>query len=238
MVVTSFPPSHLADENGLLAIGGDVDLETLLLAYRSGIFPWPLEGEVLTWFAPPVRAILEIDQFILSRSMRRFLKRHDLEIFLNRDFESTIIACQQSTNRDGQLGTWITDDLIEGYLRLHEAGYAHSVECYDGRQLVGGLYGVSLGVMFAGESMFHIRNNASKLCFCFLVSYLRSHSVSWIDCQVMTPLTASFGAHEVQRTEFEEMLRFQLSQSQSRIFPIEPKEIGVWRGDYSVGSFN
>lgn len=231
MVVKNFPPTHLADENGLLAVGGDVDVETLLLAYRSGIFPWPLQDDILTWFAPPLRAILEIDQFILSRSMRRFLKKHAFHLAINRDFLSTIVACQQSVNRDGQAGTWITDELVEGYVRLHEAGFAHSIECYEGEELVGGLYGVSFGCMFAGESMFHRRDNASKLCFCFLVAQLRDMAVPWIDCQVLTPLTASFGAHEVSRIEFEDMLRSQLLKAQPPLFPTEPVEVGCWRGE-------
>lgn len=230
MVVKNFPPTHLADENGLLAVGGDVDVETLVLAYRSGIFPWPLQDDILTWFAPPLRAVLEIDRFILSRSMRRFLKKHTFHIAINRDFLSTIVACQQSVNRDGQAGTWITDELVEGYVRLHEAGFAHSIECYEREELVGGLYGVSFGSMFAGESMFHRRDNASKLCFCFLVAQLRHMAVPWIDCQVLTPLTASFGAHEVSRVDFEDMLQLQLLDNKPPIFLRDPVEIGCWRG--------
>ncbi|MCB0329569.1 MAG: leucyl/phenylalanyl-tRNA--protein transferase [Bdellovibrionales bacterium] len=230
MVVTHFPPTHLADEHGLLAVGGDVEVESLLLAYRQGIFPWPLQEGLLTWFAPPERAILEVERFMLSRSMKRFLKRHEYSLFINRDFERTILCCQQSANREGQRGTWITDTLVEGYIELFRAGYANSIECYEGEQLVGGLYGVSIGQMFAGESMFHRKDNTSKLCFCFLLEWLRRAEVPWVDCQVLTPLTESFGAHEVPRKEFEQLLSERLALQGDPLFSRETVEIGIWRG--------
>lgn len=231
MTVTHFPPTHLADEHGLLAVGGDVEVDSLLLAYRSGIFPWPLQPDVLTWFAPPYRAILEVERFMVSRSMKRFLKRHHFSLYLNRDFEQVIASCQGSPNRGTQTGTWITDELVEGYIALHRAGYAHSVECYEGSELVGGLYGVSVGAMFAGESMFHTKDNASKLCLCFLIEWLRRREVPWLDCQVLTPLTESFGAHEVPRPEFEDLLKMQVRKKGESLFPKETVQVGVWRGE-------
>jgi leucyl/phenylalanyl-tRNA--protein transferase len=232
MVIERFPPTHRADEHGLLAVGGDVEVESLVLAYRQGIFPWPLQEDLLTWFAPPLRAILEFERLTISRSMKRFLKRHPYELWINRDFPATILACQQSTNRKDQPGTWITDELVEGYIALHDAGYAHSIECYEGDTLVGGLYGVSIGPMFAGESMFHRRDNTSKLCLCFVLQWLNARGVRWIDCQVLTPLTESFGAYEVPRDEFEQRLCAQFINPFDReLFPRNPLCIGTWRGE-------
>lgn len=230
MVVKRFPPSHLADEHGLLAVGGDVELETLLLAYRSGIFPWPIRPDLLTWFAPPDRAILEIESFMVSRSLQKFLKRNEFDLAVNQDFHGVINACRDTNNRKGQKGTWITDELVSAYVELHKHGYAHSIECYDGDELVGGLYGVSIGQTFAGESMFHRRDNASKLCFCFLVAILRGAGVPWIDCQMLTPLTAGFGAREVSRDDFELFLKRQLSLPPIKIFPAKTSRIKGWKG--------
>ncbi|MCI5064629.1 leucyl/phenylalanyl-tRNA--protein transferase [bacterium] len=229
MVISRFPPTHLSDEHGLLAVGGDVEVDSLLLAYRSGIFPWPLREDVLTWFAPPERAVLEGEHLLISRSLKRFLRQHRYTIALNQNFEQVVKCCQQATNRRDQQGTWITDELVAGYVALHRAGYAHSVECYDGEALVGGLYGVSIGETFAGESMFHHVDNASKLCLCFLLDWVTKAGVPWIDCQVLTPLTESFGAREVPREEFEEMLREQLRKGEKKLFPIQPENYGVWR---------
>ncbi|MCB0359026.1 MAG: leucyl/phenylalanyl-tRNA--protein transferase, partial [Bdellovibrionales bacterium] len=204
----AFPPLELADENGLLAIGGDLDVATLLLAYRSGIFPWPIADEaVLTWFSPPQRAVLFLDEVRVSRSLRRALRRTEGVFRLDSDFESVIRRCAEPIHRGDQRGTWITEPMIEAYIDLHRAGHAHSVECWLGGELVGGLYGVAIGGMFAGESLFFRVPNASKMCLAVLVHYLRAKGVGWIDCQQMTPLLEGFGAREVPRMEFVALLQ-------------------------------
>lgn len=208
MVITRFPPVESADRHGLLAVGGDVEVPSLLLAYKSGIFPWPIEEDVLTWFAPPRRALLFLDRFHAPRSLLKMRKREApiLEIRFDHDFETVIRACSELENRGKQQGTWITQEMIAGYIELHKAGYAHSVECYVGGELRGGLYGVSIGRMFAGESMFYRYPNASKYCLLALVERLVEKGVPWIDCQVMTPFFESLGAVEVSRKEFMRLL--------------------------------
>lgn len=207
MVIKAFPDHSSADETGLLAIGGDLEIDSLLLAYRNGIFPWPLDEHLLTWFSPPQRAVLFLNEFHLSRSLKKALSRSAATIRVNTEFAQVIEACSRLDNRSGQLGTWITAEMIEAYIAFHHAGYAHSIEVFDGPGLVGGLYGVSIGQTFAGESMFFRHSNASKLALCFLVSQLQEQGVEWIDCQVMTPLFKSFGARTISREEFLPMVR-------------------------------
>jgi len=212
MVVIKFPPVEEANDYGLVAVGGDLDVSSLLLAYQSGIFPWPMFGErYLTWFSPAERALLFLNEFIVPRSLRKALKRGNYSFRINSNFSSVINQCAELVNRPGQDGTWITPSIVEAYIQLHSAGYAHSIECYREEQLVGGLYGVSIGGMFAGESMFYREANASKLTLWFLVEYLRAHGVLWIDCQFRTPLFESFGARDVAREEFLELLKEALS---------------------------
>ncbi len=210
MVIRAFPPLESADENGLVAVGGDLDLESLLLAYRSGIFPWPLQENMLLWFSPPRRAILYLEKFHPPKSLRKIKNRGDISFATDRNFAAVITECARVPRQD-QPGTWITSEIIAGYLRLHQAGYVHSIECYQGAELVGGLYGVALGGMFAGESMFHRLPNMSKLALWHLVEVLKAQRVEWIDCQTMTPLLQSFGAEEVPRDEFVEMLNKAIS---------------------------
>ena len=206
MAVPAFPPVEQADNSGLLAIGGDLEIETLLLAYQSGIFPWPLlDVEELLWFAPPQRAILYLDDFHCGRSLRKLLKTSSWEISFDRDFDGVIAGCAESANRPE--GTWITGEMRQAYCRLHRAGYAHSVECWHAGKLVGGLYGVALRGLFAGESMFYREANASKAALVALVQHLRQQGVGWIDCQVMTDLFAGFGAREIQRAEYMQLLK-------------------------------
>ncbi len=207
MAVLRFPPVEEADEYGILAVGGDLEVSTLLLAYRSGIFPWPLFGEkYLTWFAPEKRAVLFLDEFHIGRSLRRELSRADYRIEVNKDFEQVIKSCSELKNRGDQPGTWITDAMVGAYIDLHQAGFCHSIECSFEGELAGGLYGVAINRMFAGESMFYRKPNASKIALCFLVEYLRVQKVQWIDCQYMTPLFRSFGAREIPRSEFMTLL--------------------------------
>ncbi len=206
MVVRCFPPLSHADESGLLAIGGDCEVESLLLAYRHGIFPWPFDDRILAWFSPPQRAVLFLDDFHVPQSLAKARKNSIWKFTIDRQFEKVIKECSKSKNRKPQRGTWITRTIVDGFIRFHRAGYAHSVECWDDDRLIGGLYGVSIGGMFAGESMFYLETNASKLCLCFLIDYLRERGVEWIDCQQLTPTFASFGAREIPREKFVALL--------------------------------
>lgn len=207
-MITAFPPLENADEHGLLAVGGDLEVESLLLAYRSGIFPWPVHSEILAWFAPPQRAVIFTDRLKLSSSLRREIKRTPFKITLNTAFEQVISSCAKAKNRKGQRGTWITQEMIDGYCKLHDAGYAYSIEAWSSiDELAGGLYGVSIGRMFAAESMFYLAPNASKLCLAFLVDRLSGSGVSWLDVQVINPFTEALGAVEIARAEFAELLQ-------------------------------
>jgi leucyl/phenylalanyl-tRNA---protein transferase len=205
-----FPPVDWADEDGLLAIGGDLEVETLRTAYRGGIFPWPVEGLPLLWFAPPQRAILRFDDFHVPRSLRKLLRRQPFEVRTNCNFEEVIRSC--AARREYAEGTWITEEMIEGYLRLYRAGNAHSVETYLDGELVGGLYGVSFGGYFCGESMFFTASGASKAALVHLVEHLKKGGATWLDVQMMTPLFAAFGAREVPRAKFTAMLRHAFAQ--------------------------
>ncbi|MBN8550479.1 MAG: leucyl/phenylalanyl-tRNA--protein transferase [Deltaproteobacteria bacterium] len=212
MTIVAFPPVEQADDQGLLAIGGDLEIESLLLAYRSGIFPWPLDEETLAWFSPCPRTILYLDRVHIAQSLRKILKRNPYTFAFDRNFPTVIRRCAEIKNRGKQRGTWITRDIIDAYEEFHRVGYCHSIECYEEQELIGGLYGVSINGMFAGESMFYRKPNASKLAFVFLCEFLREQGVKWLDCQVMTPFLASFGAVEVPREEFIGMLKHSLSR--------------------------
>lgn len=212
MVIQSFPDPSYADEHGLLAIGGDLEVESLLLAYKNGIFPWPISKEYLTWFAPPKRALLFVAELHLSKSLRKFLKNHPYTITVNQHFEQVIEHCSEPVNRGDQDGTWITSEIMNGYIDLFRAGHAYSIECHFENSLVGGLYGVKIGGMVSGESMFYRKPNASKVCLHYLTQALQQHSIPWLDCQVMTPLLESFGAREVERDEYMKLLQIQLTE--------------------------
>lgn len=205
MAILHFPPVETASPEGLLAIGGDLEVESLKLAYENGIFPWPTEDYPLLWFAPPRRAILEFKDLKVPRRMRRELKAKDFRFAVDRNFPAVIRACAAGRMRKTQ-GTWINPMMIRAYIRFHEAGYAHSFECYRGDRLVGGLYGVGLGKMFAGESMFFHETGASKAALLYAVEYLRERGSKWMDIQMMTPLLRSLGAKEVSRRAFMERL--------------------------------
>ena len=212
MTILEFPPVSEADENGLLAIGGDLEVDSLLLAYRQGIFPWPVSEQYLTWFAPPKRAVLEFSDFHIPKSLLKEKRKNWAKFAFNLNFENVIAACQELTNRKDQSGTWITPAIRSAYINLHQAGHAHSVECYLNKKLVGGLYGVAIGQMFAAESMFYRHPGASKLCLWFLIDYLSSKGLNWIDIQVMTPLLAKFGAKEIDRERFSNLLAASINQ--------------------------
>ncbi|MCO6429844.1 MAG: leucyl/phenylalanyl-tRNA--protein transferase [Deltaproteobacteria bacterium] len=212
MVIKQFPPVEASDEQGLLAIGGDLEIESLLLAYRSGIFPWPLNEKILAWFSPPRRAILRLANFRIPISLKKALKKAGFTNRFDADFPAVINHCAAAKNRKGQRGTWITDELISAYIALNGAGIAHSVETYLDEQLVGGLYGVSIESFFAGESMFYLESNASKAALVTLMQHLEQHGVEWIDCQVMTPHLKQLGAEEIERDEYLDLLANALSR--------------------------
>ena len=203
----TFPPLEkaLVKPNGLLAAGGDLSPERLLAAYRLGIFPWYNEGEPILWWSPDPRMVLFPDELKISRSLARRLKKADYEVRFDTAFREVMLACA-SAQRQGQRGTWITEDIINGYCKLHELGFAHSAETWINGKLAGGLYGVAIGRMFYGESMFHHITDASKIAFVHLVQRLQQQGFGMIDCQMKTPHLASLGAKEIPRSEFSQRL--------------------------------
>jgi len=195
-----FPPVSLAEPDGLLAIGGDLSPERLLLAYKRGIFPW-YEGEYILWWSPDPRFILTPGELKISKSMNVLLKKDAFEFTINKAFERVIRHCK-NIKRPGQRGTWITDEVEAAYIRMHQLGYAISAETWQEGALVGGAYGLKLGKIFFGESMFSEISNASKYAFIKLIQNLRQEGVALIDCQVYTEHLESLGAKMITRTEF------------------------------------
>lgn len=202
MTHIEFPPVHLADENGLLGIGGEPTVENLVAAYKRGIFPWPWSDEYIAWFAPAERAVLEFSSMHINRTLKKFLKHHPFSISVDTAFEQVIEGCKTAPNRKNQRGSWITPALQRGYCDLHRAGLAHSFEVFRDKKLVGGLYGVSIGGYFSGESMFHLEDNASKVALVAAAKFLSSFGVRWMDCQVLNHLTEQFGAENILRNAF------------------------------------
>lgn len=200
-----FPPVEEAEDWGGLALGGDLSPERLLLAYCSGIFPWYEEGQPIIWHAPDPRFVLFPQKLKVSKSMRPILNQKKFAISYDTDFLNVILHCQQ-TKRRGQRGTWITEEMLEAYCNLHQLGLAHSVEVRQEGKLVGGLYGISLGNIFFGESMFSKISNASKAGFITLVHDLQKQGVSLIDCQVYTKHLESLGAENIPRKEYMDLL--------------------------------
>ena len=201
-----FPPVNQANRDGILAIGGDLSMERLVLAYKSGIFPWFEDGDPIIWWSPNPRMVLFLDELIISKSMRNILNRNSFTITFNQNFRDVISHCQQ-VKRDGQNGTWITNDMIEAYCKLHEIGTAKSVEVWQNGELVGGLYGIDLGTIFCGESMFSLVSNASKVAFIALVEQLKDKDYKLLDCQVYNPHLESLGCREIKREEFMSILK-------------------------------
>ena len=200
---THFPPlsDALNEPNGLIAIGGDLSASRLLNAYKQGIFPWFSDGEPIMWWSPNPRMVLFPDELKISNSLKKTLKKHTLETRINTAFQAVMIECSK-TPRNGQNGTWISNEMIAAYTQLHNLGYAICAETWLDGKLVGGCYGVKIGRMFYGESMFHTKTDASKVAFVNLVEYLKNQGVGMIDCQMKTPLLASFGGREISREEF------------------------------------
>lgn len=203
---TQFPEPHYAleDPDGLLAVGGDLSPERLLSAYRQGIFPWYNSGQPILWWSPNPRAVLFPERLRVSRSLRKTLRKRRFEVTLDTAFADVIEACSEP--RPDQDGTWITEEMKQAYIRLHEIGFAHSAECWEQGRLVGGLYGVSLGRVFFGESMFARRSDASKVAFVHLVEQLKAWDFLLIDCQVHTAHLASLGAEDIARERFLALL--------------------------------
>ena len=196
-----FPSPEQASAEGIVAVGGDLQPERVMLAYRKGIFPWFESDDFLLWWSPDPRMVLFPDQLKISKSMRTVLRKKQFEVTFNKAFDQVVEACAK-VKRFGQNGTWITPGLMEVYSTLHTQGHAHSVEVWEEGSLVGGLYGIDLGTVFCGESMFSKSSNASKVALIFLVKELRKNKYQLIDCQVPTQHLASMGAEPISRTEF------------------------------------
>ncbi len=214
-----FPDPRRANPDGLLAVGGDLSPERLLLAYRLGIFPWYEEGYPILWWSPPRRCVVDPTGFHISRSLGRLLRQGRFTVTFDTAFPQVIRACAETRLAIGK-GTWITEEMIDAYCALHEAGFAHSVEAWAANELAGGIYGVSLGAAFFGESMFKRATNASKVVFASLAQQLAEWNFTMIDCQITNPHLQSLGSYEITRAEFLRRL------AQALTFPTR---IGKWR---------
>ena len=206
-----FPSPDLAEDNGLLAVGGDLSEPRILLAYSMGIFPWYSEDDPVLWWSPDPRLVLFPEELKVSRSLRQTMKKGAFKFTMDTAFEDVIKSCA-AVQRKNEDGTWITDEMMEAYIRLHRSGFAHSVEAWSEGRLAGGLYGISLGSVFFGESMFIKKDNASKAAFAALVHRLIDWDFTLIDCQVPTKHLRSLGARQVPRTEFVKLLKSALEK--------------------------
>jgi leucyl/phenylalanyl-tRNA--protein transferase len=215
-----FPPPHLA-EDGLLAVGGDLSPERLLSAYRHGIFPWYSDDEPILWWSPDPRAVIFPAELHVSRSLDRTLRSGRYRVTADTAFDEVIAACAQIPRRH-ERGTWITDEMRAAYARLHALGHAHSVECWEGDLLVGGLYGVAVGACFCGESMFARRNDASKTALATLARHCPALGIALIDCQLPNPHLLRLGAREIPRAEYLK----RLAEAQQRPAPPAPWHLG------------
>ena len=207
--VVKFPDPWLLpdDADGLIYVGGNLEIKTLIQAYSLGIYPWPLEEIYpVFWFCPEQRGILEFSNLHIPRSLQKIIKKEQFHFTVNKAFPEVIAQCSIQP-RPGQEGTWITSSMHKAYLKMHQAGYAHSIECWKNDQLVGGLYGVFIKGVFSGESMFHLEPNASKLCLIELVSRLKGFGLTWCDIQMITPVTKAMGGHYISRRDFLFRLR-------------------------------
>jgi leucyl/phenylalanyl-tRNA--protein transferase len=221
-----FPPVHLA-EDGLLALGGDLKPERLLLGYSQGIFPWYAENLPILWHSPDPRMVVTTRDVVVQRSLRKAIRRKPYELKTDTAFRDVLLGCAD-VPRPGQSGTWLIPEMVEAYSKLHELGFAHSFEAWKDGVLVGGLYGVSLGGAFFGESMFARAPDASKIAFVASVRQLEAWNIGLIDCQVHTDHLERFGAYEVTRPEYLEML--------TRVLD-EPTKRGKWQLDLDLDAF-
>lgn len=206
MAIVQFPNPKHASSEGIVAFGGDLEPESLILAYREGIFPWPISNLPLAWFCPPRRGILEWKRIHIPRSLAKAIKKSTFKITLDQAFSEVITECQ-TIARPQQEETWITPEMKLAYLQLHHLGHAHSVEVWDQEQLVGGLYGVDGGGIFSGESMFHKKPNASKLAVLYLMEHLHARGLDWLDIQMLTPHMEHLGARVISRDRFLEKIK-------------------------------
>jgi leucyl/phenylalanyl-tRNA--protein transferase len=214
-----FPPPHLASKDGLLAVGGDLNPKRLILAYQMGIFPWFSDGDPILWWSPDPRLVLYPHEIKISRTLKKILKKNAFSVTMDLAFDEVISQCAQVRLQNKQ-GTWIVEDMIDAYCKLHRSGFAHSVEVWQQGELAGGLYGVSLGKCFFGESMFTRISNASNVALVKLAKYLNKLSFDLIDCQVPTEHLIRFGAKEIPRTLFIKQLNVSLNA---------PTQRGKWK---------
>jgi leucyl/phenylalanyl-tRNA---protein transferase len=205
MAVIRFPDPTLSTPEGIVAFGGRMTPENLLTAYEKGIFPWPIEGLPLPWFCPPRRGVVPLGRVHISRSLQRAKRSSGFSYSIDRAFEEVVKNCA-SVTRPNESGTWINSEVVESYCELHRRRRAHSIEVWEGKRLVGGIYGVDAGGLFGGESMFHRKPNASKLGLLFLFEHLRSRGAEWMDIQVMSPHMAALGAVNISRARFLRLL--------------------------------
>lgn len=201
----SFPSPDATGPEGILQVSDDISVDRLREAYSFGIFPWPTEGYPILWFSPLERGVIDFAHFHQPRSLQKWMRGHDIRFTWNQRFKTVIEYCQR-TPRPGQTGTWITPRLKRAYIEFHEAGYAHSLECWRGGELIGGMYGVYVGGVFCGESMFYLESNASKACLVHLVQFLAAAGLTWIDVQMVTPTVEQMGGHLISRREFLQRL--------------------------------
>ena len=221
-----FPPVHLA-EDGLLALGGDLRPERLILGYTKGIFPWYAENLPILWHSPDPRMVMTTRDLVIQRSLKKQIRRKPYVLRMDSAFEQVLAGCA-ATPRPGQHGTWLIPEMVDAYMKLHVLGFAHSIEAWADGELVGGLYGVSLGAAFFGESMFAKAPDASKIAFAACVRQLDAWHIGLIDCQVHTDHLERFGAYEIPRRDYLEMLRHALD---------EPTKRGTWEFDLDLDQF-
>jgi leucyl/phenylalanyl-tRNA--protein transferase len=210
-----FPDPQSAAPDGLVAVGGDLSIGRLLAAYRNGIFPWSVDP--ITWWSPDPRGVIELGRLHVSGSLRKTLRRQPYQVTIDRNFEAVIRACKEAP---GRCKSWISPKLMRAYLRLHQEGHAHSVEAWQGDVLVGGVYGVAVGGLFAGESMFHRADDASKIALVFLEEHLRLAGFEVFDVQMVTPVTSQMGAREVARKEY--LQKVKATVGRNVVFPAAP----------------
>jgi len=213
------PEQALKEPNGLLAIGGDLSPERLLRAYKLGIFPWYEAGQPILWWSPDPRMVLFPEELHISRSLHKILQKQRYKVSFNQDFPAVISSCAKQRGKN-RTGTWITDEMQQAYINLHKAGWAHSVEVWQNNNLTGGLYGIALGKIFFGESMFSTQDNASKVAFVHLIHYLQKQDFKLIDCQVSSAHLASLGAREISRQDFRNYLNKNTNPTQKSTFSL------------------
>ena len=198
----AFPPLEyaLSEPNGLLAVGGDLSPQRLISAYKNGIFPWFSEHDPLLWWSPDPRAVINIPDLNINRTLTKFLKKSPFTVTLNKNFNEVIAYCSDAPFRRD--GTWILPEMLQAYKNLHQLGYAHSIEVWQEQTLVGGLYGVAINGFFSGESMFYLKSNASKVALVYLAKHLKNANINLIDCQLLNPFLESMGCKEISRENF------------------------------------